>query len=76
MKRYFLKEKVNETMLKERGFTFMNTPVGKAAVRDDEIIVILNPPIREIKHRYQSPTEELDAKVSDIMDLLEVRNVR
>jgi hypothetical protein len=76
MKRYFLKDKVNEEMLKEKGFTFMDTPVGKAAVRQDDIIIILNPPIREIKHRYQNPTEELDIKVSDIMDLLEVRNVR
>jgi hypothetical protein len=76
MKRYFLKEKVNEDILKKRGFTFLNTPVGKAAVRDDAIIIILNPPIREIKHRYQNPEEELDSKVFDIMDLLEVRNVR
>jgi hypothetical protein len=76
MRRYFLKEKVSEDMLKKRGFTFMDTPVGKAAVRDDEIIVILNPPIREIKHRYQEPTQELDNKVNDIMDLLEVRNIR
>jgi hypothetical protein len=76
MKRYFLKEKVNEDTLRKRGFTFLETPVGKAAVKDDEIIVILNPPIREIKHRYQKPAEELDNKVFDIMDLLEVRNVR
>jgi hypothetical protein len=75
MKRYFLKDNVNEKMLKDRKFTFLDTPAGKAAVREDDIIVILNPPIREVKHRYQHSTQELDIKLYDIMDLLVVRNV-
>ena len=75
MKRYFLKDNITEKILKERKFTFLNTPVGKAAIREDDIIVVLNPPIREVKHRYQHSTQELDIKLSDIMDLLVVRNV-
>jgi hypothetical protein len=74
MKRYFLKDKVNEKNLKERGFSFLNTPAGIAAVREDEIIIILNPPIREVKHRYQNSNQDLEEKIRDIMDLLEVRN--
>jgi hypothetical protein len=74
MKRYFLKDRVSEDILKKRGFTIMDTPAGKAAVRKDDIIVILNPPINEVKHRYQHSTQELKDKINDIMDLLEVRN--
>jgi hypothetical protein len=76
MKRYFLKDSVSEDVLKKRGFKIMDTPAGKAGVRKDDIIVILNPPIREIKHRYQHSTQELKDKVNDIIDILEVRNSR
>jgi hypothetical protein len=81
MTKYYLKRNVTEKILEERGFTFLDTPAGKAAIRskqkeeDEPIIIILNPPIREVKHRYSSSTRLLSEDIVDIMDLLEIKKV-
>jgi hypothetical protein len=80
MKKYFLKSNVSEEDLIERSFKILKTPAGKAAVRtiDDEdnaVIIILEPPIREIKHRYPTSKKQIDEKIEDILDLVEVVNV-
>jgi hypothetical protein len=80
MTKYYLKKNVTEKHLEERGFTFLDTPVGKAAIRvkqeeDKHIIIVLNPPIREVKHRYSSSPRLLSDDIIDIMDLLEIKKV-
>jgi len=80
MKKYFLREKVSEEDLIEHSFRILQTPAGKAAVRiideeDNAIIIILEPPIREIKHRYPTSKKEIEEKIEDILDLVEVVNV-
>lgn len=80
MIRYFLKDKVTEKILEERLFRIMETPVGRAAVRlvDDEdnaIIIVLDPPIREVRHRYPTNTKTIEEKIEDILDLVEKRSI-
>jgi archaellum component FlaC len=59
----------------------METPVGTAAILEKEsgdinsLIVILKPPIREVKHRYQNADEKLETLIKDIKDLVDERNV-
>ena len=81
MKRYFLKSTIDELTLIKYGFNLMETPVGTAAILEKEsgdinsLIVILKPPIREVKHRYQDANEKLEALIKDIKDLVDERNV-
>jgi hypothetical protein len=80
MKRYFLKQNVTDETLEKYGFEFMDTPAGRAAIYPmqkeiDSLIVILRPPIREIKSRYQKETNDLEETIKSIKELLDERNV-
>jgi hypothetical protein len=81
MKKYFLKPNITDEVLKNYGFVFLETSVGRAAVYEDpndkvkSMIVILKPPIRQIKHRYQNPNSTLEDLIKIINDLVDERNV-
>jgi len=80
MKKYYLRPNVTEQMLLENGFTLMDTPVGRAAIYTedkeiDSLIVILNPPIRELKNRYQNNSSNIENVIKPLKKLLEERNV-
>lgn len=81
MKRYFLKQTIDELTLIKYGFNIMETPVGTAAILQEKendinsLIVILKPPVREVKHRYQNADEKLETLIKGIRDLVDERNV-
>lgn len=80
MKRYFLKQNVDEEKLLEYGFEILDTPAGIAAIYStkddlDSLITILKPPIREVKTRYQNHNSNIDELVKPIKDILDERNV-